>query len=90
MPVQVLDNTERGLDPRANLRFGLLGHDHQIFQRGIRRRRDLEPRTTLPSCLSSLIVLADAGIACVTEHLLLIAMQQRVDLLYIRHVWRLW
>lgn len=91
MPEQVLDDMERVLDPRTNLRLGPLGRDHQLFQRALRHRLDLAAlkRHVPPYRLAlHLIALVYAGIACVTKHLLLMTMQQRVRLRDIRLIGR--
>ena len=77
---QVLDNMKRMLNPRADLRLGLLDLDQQILQRAFAHRLDLsapDSHAPLYRLIFHLVALVHASIA---ERVLLMPVQQGMGL----------
>ena len=91
MVKQVLDDMERMLDPRTDLRLGSLDRDHQVLQRSFLHRLDLSaPGRDVPrhGLAFHFVAPVYADVARVGERLLFMPVQQGMRFRYIRHVGR--
>src|SRR5579864_4596503 len=72
MVKEVLDDMERMLNPRPDLRLGSLDRDHQVLQRSLLHRPDLSPLGSdmpLHGLARHFLALVYANVARIGEHL---------------------